>query len=59
MSQLEDLGKNDKFKKGADELKVLIEYCEIYGVQSVKYEPSLARGLDYYTGAIYEAVAPS
>ncbi|CAI2351153.1 unnamed protein product [Caenorhabditis sp. 36 PRJEB53466] len=58
MGQLPDLGQNDKFKQGAEELKVLIEYCDIYGVQSVRYEPALARGLDYYTGAIYEAVAP-
>uniref|UniRef100_A0A8R1DMC0 histidine--tRNA ligase n=1 Tax=Caenorhabditis japonica TaxID=281687 RepID=A0A8R1DMC0_CAEJA len=58
MSQLDGLGANDKFKKGAEELKVLIEYVDIYGVKSVRYEPSLARGLDYYTGAIYEAVAP-
>ncbi|CAD89746.1 Histidine--tRNA ligase [Caenorhabditis elegans] len=58
MSQLPDLGQNDKFKKGAEELKVLIEYLNVDGVTTVRYEPSLARGLDYYTGAIYEAVAP-
>ncbi|CAB3406135.1 unnamed protein product [Caenorhabditis bovis] len=58
MADLEDLGKNEKFKKGCAELKLLIEYCELYNVKSVRYEPSLARGLDYYTGAIYEAVAP-
>ena len=59
MSQLPELGQNEKFKKGAEELKVLIGYLDVDGVTSVRYEPSLARGLDYYTGAIYEAVAPS
>uniref|UniRef100_A0A1I7UNB3 histidine--tRNA ligase n=1 Tax=Caenorhabditis tropicalis TaxID=1561998 RepID=A0A1I7UNB3_9PELO len=58
MSQLPELGQNDKFKKGAEELKVLIGFLEVDGVNSVRFEPSLARGLDYYTGAIYEAVAP-
>ncbi|UMM30092.1 hypothetical protein L5515_012123 [Caenorhabditis briggsae] len=58
MSALPELGQNEKFKKGAEELKVLIGYLEVDGVTTVRYEPSLARGLDYYTGAIYEAVAP-
>ncbi|VDK82060.1 unnamed protein product [Cylicostephanus goldi] len=43
LMEFEDLSKNPKFKKGVDELK---------------FDPSLARGLDYYTGAIYEAVVP-
>ncbi|CAD6193506.1 unnamed protein product [Caenorhabditis auriculariae] len=58
IAELEGLSNNDKFKKGVSELQVLIEYCDIYGIKSVKFEPALARGLDYYTGAIYEAVAP-
>ncbi|PAV85776.1 hypothetical protein WR25_25084 [Diploscapter pachys] len=58
MRNLPELSGNAKFKKGADELEVLIKYCDLLGVDSVKFEPSLARGLDYYTGAIYEAVAP-
>ena len=38
-------------------MALLLEYCEIYGcLQNVSFDLSLARGLDYYTGVIYEAV---
>jgi histidyl-tRNA synthetase len=48
---------NNSIKKATDELRLLFEYLEIYGVASrVQFDPSLARGLDYYTGAIYETV---
>jgi histidyl-tRNA synthetase len=33
-------------------------YCSLYECgPHVKFDPSLARGLDYYTGVIYEAVS--
>jgi histidyl-tRNA synthetase len=35
------------------EIISLVEYCKIYGF-SVKFAPSLARGLGYYTGTIFE-----
>ena len=48
---------NKQIQQAADELKLLFEYLELYGVSSrVQFDPSLARGLDYYTGAIYETV---
>ncbi|ETN75999.1 histidine--tRNA ligase [Necator americanus] len=54
----EELAKNERFKKGIEELKILVNYCALFGVGSIRFDPSLARGLDYYTGAIYEAVVP-
>ena len=30
--------------------------CSLFGNQVVSFDLSLARGLDYYTGVIYEAV---
>merc|ERR1712010_332841 len=44
-------------KQGLEEMKLLLKYCDIYGCgDSVSFDLSLARGLDYYTGVIYEAV---
>jgi histidyl-tRNA synthetase len=38
-------------------MKLLFKYCELFGVlDKVIFDLSLARGLDYYTGVIYEAV---
>ncbi|KAM5171374.1 histidine--tRNA ligase, cytoplasmic-like isoform 1-T1 [Mantella aurantiaca] len=40
-----------------NDLKLLHRYLEIFGVtDKIVYDLSLARGLDYYTGVIYEAV---
>lgn len=42
---------------GLEELKLLLNYCNLLGVQSdVIFDLGLARGLDYYTGVIFEAV---
>jgi len=49
--------KNDSIKKGLENMRLMLEYCHIFGLRSqVSFDLSLARGLDYYTGAIYEAV---
>eukprot|EP00981_Chlorochromonas_danica_P002793 scaffold539_cov187-Ochromonas_danica.AAC.14 len=43
-----------------DELKVLFTYLEAMGsLNYISFDLSLARGLDYYTGVIYEAVLVS
>ncbi len=35
------------------EIAQLFEFCALFGVAAnVAFEPSLARGLDYYTGVI-------
>lgn len=54
---------DEKLKKvpaaveGLEGMKLLLKYCAIFEVTSeVVFDLSLARGLDYYTGVIYEAV---
>lgn len=53
-----DLGKIEKMikdKKGLNELKELIDYCNGAGLQEfVRFDASLARGLEYYTGNVFE-----
>lgn len=52
-----DLGKNKSAKQGLEDIKILLRYCELYKCrENVSFDVSLARGLDYYTGIIYEAV---
>lgn len=48
---------NEKAMEGLNEIKTLITYLNAFGVQDyISFDLSLARGLDYYTGIIYEAV---
>ena len=52
-----DLGKNKSAKAGLEGVKTFLEYCDLLGCSDVvSFDLSLARGLDYYTGIIYEAV---
>lgn len=40
-----------------DEMALLFKYCEAMGcLDNLLFDFSLARGLDYYTGLIYEAI---
>ena len=49
--------KNDKYKDALEDMRVLFEYCDIFEItHNITFDLSLARGLDYYTGLIYEAV---
>lgn len=42
---------------GLAAMRLMLNYCELYGTSDyVSFDMSLARGLDYYTGIIYEAV---
>lgn len=44
-------------KQGLDEIATLMKYADAFGIDSyISFDLSLARGLDYYTGLIYEAV---
>jgi len=46
---------NELGAKGVDELQSVIDYAEAMGISSrLKIDPTLARGLSYYTGAIME-----
>ncbi len=35
------------------EVKELLDYCKAYGVK-IEFQPTLARGLSYYTGTVFE-----
>ncbi|XP_053664742.1 histidine--tRNA ligase, cytoplasmic [Anopheles marshallii] len=57
------LAEDEKLKKipsameGLEDMRLLLQYCDIFQVADrVSFDLSLARGLDYYTGVIYEAV---
>ncbi|XP_065059389.1 histidine--tRNA ligase, cytoplasmic-like isoform X1 [Rhopilema esculentum] len=52
--------KNKHAQQGLADMKLLLEYLEIFNVSDkVSFDLSLARGLDYYTGVIFEAVITS
>ncbi|CAH0561220.1 unnamed protein product [Brassicogethes aeneus] len=51
------LSQNKNAVAGLEAMKLVLQYCQIYGtLDRVSFDLSLARGLDYYTGIIYEAV---
>lgn len=44
-------------KEGLESMRLLLKYCDLMGcIRNVSFDLSLARGLDYYTGIIFEAV---
>ena len=47
-----------KTKMGLEQMELMVKYCDLMGVKeaSICFDLSLARGLDYYTGVIYEAI---
>lgn len=49
---------NEKIAEGKKELLEIFDFLEKLGVSEryVRYTPELVRGLDYYTGPIYEAI---
>lgn len=51
-------GRNDVFDLGLSELRTVVEYLPAFGVPEENFEIDLtiARGLDYYTGTVYETV---
>lgn len=56
----EHLSKVASATKGLEAMKLLLQYCNILGLEKkIIFDLSLARGLDYYTGVIYEAVLKS
>ncbi|WRT65717.1 uncharacterized protein IL334_002665 [Kwoniella shivajii] len=47
-------------KQGIDDMEILFRYLTVYKVlDKMSFDMSLARGLDYYTGIIYEAIHES
>ena len=56
---VEFVGDHEAGARGVDELRRVVDYASAYGVQErIKIDPSLARGLSYYTGAIMEINVP-
>ncbi|GFS61176.1 histidine--tRNA ligase, cytoplasmic [Trichonephila clavipes] len=60
---VDELFKNDSLSQnkfaaqGLESMKLFFTYCELYDVlDKVSFDLSLARGLDYYTGIIFEGV---
>ncbi|HQA61079.1 MAG TPA: histidine--tRNA ligase [Tepidanaerobacteraceae bacterium] len=47
---------NEIFREGIEELETVIEYVKSFGVPEKNYmiDLTIARGLDYYTGTVYE-----
>lgn len=57
LCQDSQLGQHPAAKEALASMKLLINYCQLYQITDViSFDLSLARGLDYYTGIIYEAV---
>lgn len=57
LKQDETLMKEPSAEQGLQALELLYKYCKIFKVDDkIEIDLSLARGLDYYTGVIYEAV---
>ena len=57
IEKLKNLGiENETFKEGLDELTQIVKYIGVFGVSEKNFEVDLtiARGLDYYTGTVYE-----
>jgi histidyl-tRNA synthetase len=56
---VEFVGDHEKGARGIDELRSILKYAEACGcAHRIRLDPSLARGLSYYTGAIMEINAP-
>ena len=57
LSKLEEYrGRNETFDKGLDELKAVTANLSAFGVPEANFavDLTIARGLDYYTGTVYE-----
>jgi histidyl-tRNA synthetase len=52
---VEFIGSHEQGARGIDELRQIIQFATASGISSrIKLDPTLARGLSYYTGAIME-----
>ncbi|KAG7660890.1 HTS1 [[Candida] subhashii] len=57
LNQSELLTSNASAKQGMEEMEILADYVDAFDIDKfISFDLSLARGLDYYTGLIYEAV---
>jgi histidyl-tRNA synthetase len=52
-----NLNNNKSGKEALEDMEILIEYINLLNIsQFISFDLSLARGLDYYTGLIFEAI---
>ena len=51
-------GRNERFDEGLSELKTVTKYLGAFGVPETHFavDLTIARGLDYYTGTVYETI---
>ena len=51
-------GRSETFDQGVDELATVVKYLSAFGVPEENFavDLTIARGLDYYTGTVYETV---
>lgn len=51
-------GKNERFDEGLTELETVAKYMQAFGVPQTHFaiDLTIARGLDYYTGTVYETL---
>ena len=57
LKENESLKQNESMSQGIADMELLFLYLEAFGVlDKIEFNLSLARGLDYYTGLIYETV---
>ena len=57
LKSLSELGiESEKFVKGLEELTEVVKYMRLFGIpeSNFKIDLTIARGLDYYTGTVYE-----
>ena len=49
-------GRNEMFDEGLEQLKTVVKYLSAFGVPAENFavDLTIARGLDYYTGTVYE-----
>jgi histidyl-tRNA synthetase len=52
---IEFVGANEKGSKAVEDLRTILQFASAHGIaDKIKIDPSLARGLSYYTGPIFE-----
>lgn len=57
LQEIPEVQANESAKQGLEDMALLCNYLEIFDVlPALSIDMSLARGLDYYTGIIYEVV---
>ena len=56
LESLDGFVENDLYQMGYEELKTVYKYMLEFGIddKNIKIDPSITRGLDYYTGTVYE-----